>query len=86
MARVTETSPTPNPDALKFSLDVTLDGMLNVTSAEDAGDSPFAAAMFEVPGVASVFGTADFVTITRQPDADWEPIKAAVEAAAAEHL
>lgn len=86
MARVTETSPTPNPDALKFSLDVTLDGMLNVTAAEDAGDSPFAAAMFEVPGVASVFGTADFVTITRQPDADWEPIKRAVDAAAAEHL
>jgi len=28
----------------------------------------------------------DFVTITRQPGADWEQIVAAVQAAAAEHL
>ena len=86
MARVTETSPTPKPDALKFSLDVTLDGMLNVTAAEDAGDSPFAAAMFEVPGVASVFGTADFITVTRAGGASWDDIESAVRAAVAEHL
>jgi hypothetical protein len=86
MAAVIETSPTPNPDAMKFTLDVTLEGMLNVTDPSDADESPFAAALFDTPGVASVFGTADFVTITREPDADWEPIKAAVETAAAEHL
>ena len=33
-----------------------------------------------------MFGTADFVTVTRQPGADWEPITAAVQAAAAEYL
>jgi hypothetical protein len=86
MAAVIETSPTPNPDAMKFTLDVTLDGMLNVTDPSDADGSPFAATLFATPGVASVFGTADFVTITREPEADWEPIKAAVAAAAAEHL
>jgi hypothetical protein len=36
--------------------------------------------------VASVFGTADFVTVTRSPDGDWGVIEAAVRAAAAEHL
>ena len=32
-----------------------------------------------------MFGVNDFVTVTRQPGADWEPIIAAVHAAAA-HL
>jgi hypothetical protein len=36
--------------------------------------------------VASVFGVNDFVTVTRQPGADWGPITEAVQAAAAEHL
>jgi hypothetical protein len=53
-------SPTPNPNAMKFTLDRTL--------AE------------------SVFGVNDFVTISRTPGADWDPIVAAVLAAAERHL
>ena len=79
-------SPTPNPDAMKYTLDVTLPGSFNVTSAEAAGESPFAAAVFAAGGVASVFGVNDFVTVTRQPGADWGPITEAVQAAAADHL
>jgi hypothetical protein len=78
-------SPTPNPDALKFTLDTRLADMINVSSA-DAAPSPFVAAVFAAPGVASVFGVNDFVTITRSPGAEWEPIIAAVQAAAEEHL
>ena len=79
-------SPTPNPDAMKYTLDVTLPGSFNVTSPEEAGESPFAAAVFAAGGVVSVFGVNDFVTVTRQPGADWDPITEAVRAAAAEHL
>ena len=79
-------SPTPNPDALKFTLDTTLPDSMNVDSAEAARDNPFARAVFEAGGVASVFGVNDFVTVTREPGADWDPIVSAVEAAAAEHL
>jgi hypothetical protein len=86
MASVTATSPTPNPDAMKFTLDITLEGMTNATNADDAAASPFTAAVFDSPGVAGVFGTADFVTVTREAGADWAPIVAAVEAAAAAHL
>ncbi|MBW3579414.1 MAG: NifU N-terminal domain-containing protein [Actinomycetota bacterium] len=81
-------SPTPNPDATKYTLDVTLPGMVNLASPEAAeaeGDA-FAAAVFRAGGVASVFATANFVTVVRQPGAPWEPITAAVQAAAAEHL
>jgi hypothetical protein len=79
-------SPTPNPNALRFSLDVTLPGTLSASSAAEAGDDAFHAAVLAIDGVASVFGTADFVTVNRKPDGDWDEIVPAVQAAAAEHL
>ena len=79
-------SPTPNPNALRFSLDVTLPGTVSASSASEAGDDPFLSALLAIDGVASVFGTADFVTVTRSPGADWDVIVPAVQAAAAEHL
>jgi hypothetical protein len=36
--------------------------------------------------VASIFAVNDFVTITRVPGTDWEPIVCGVEEAAAKHL
>jgi Scaffold protein Nfu/NifU N terminal len=71
---------------MKFTLDVRLPEMMNVMGAGDATGNPFAAEVFAAGGVASVFGVNDFVTITRHAGAPWEPIIAAVEAAAAAHL
>jgi hypothetical protein len=76
-------STTPNPNALKFTLDVRLEGSMNVAGPAEA-DTPFARRVFEAPGVASLFGVNDFVTVTRTAGADWDPIIAAVQAAAAE--
>ena len=71
---------------MKFTLDTTLEGMFNATSAQDAAAHPFAAAVFVTEDVASVFGVNDFVTVTRKAGVDWQPIIAAVEAAAASYL
>ncbi|MUH50890.1 MAG: scaffolding protein [Actinobacteria bacterium] len=79
-------SPTPNPNAMKFTLDTKLGASMNVASADAAAGNPFAEAVFAAGGVASIFGVNDFVTITRQAEAPWEPIVAAVQAAAAAHL
>jgi hypothetical protein len=79
-------SPTPNPNATKFTLDVTLASSINFSSAEAAAGHHFAEAVFAAGGVAAVFGVNNFVTITRQADAPWEPIVAAVQAAANEYL
>lgn len=79
-------SPTPNPDALKFDLDVTLPGTISYKSAADAADDPFAAAVFEGGGVANLFGVATFVTVTREPDVPWEDLVPRVVDAAADHL
>ena len=81
-------APSPNPNALRFALDTTLADTMSFADAgeaEAAGD-PFGAAVFACEGVASIFGVNDFVTITRKPGAEWDPIVEAVQAAAREHL
>jgi hypothetical protein len=79
-------STTPNPDAMKFTLDTVLTESFNATSAEAASGNQFAEAVFAIEGVVAVFGVNDFVTVSRRPGTDWEPIVAAVQAAAAAHL
>jgi hypothetical protein len=79
-------APSPNPNALRFQLDVTLADTVSANRPEDAGGNPFLEAVFAAPGVAAVFGVNDFVTVTRAPGAEWDPIVAAVQAAAADHL
>ena len=79
-------SPTPNPNAMKFTLDTKLPATINYRDADAAADDPFARAVFAAGGVASVFGVNDFVTVTREPGADWDGIVAAVREAAAQHL
>ncbi len=78
--------PSPNPNALRFQLDITLSETLSVNGAAEAEDNEFATSVFAAGGVASIFGVNDFVTVTRSPGADWDPIVAAVQEAAAEHL
>jgi hypothetical protein len=84
MACVRPTS-TPNPDAMKFSLDVDLPERLLANRGDDVDDA-FTRAVLAVDGVASVFGVKDFVTVTRIGGADWEPIISAVEQAAVTYL
>lgn len=81
-----EPQPSPNPNALRFQLDTTLVGTLSAGSASEAAGNAFAEAVFAAPGVASIFGVNDFVTVTRTPGAEWDPIVEVVRAAAAEHL
>ena len=71
---------------MKFTLDITLPEMFNVASPDAAVGMPFAEAVFAAGGVASIFGVNDFVTVTRQPGFEWDPIITAVVAAAAANL
>lgn len=80
------TNASPNPNALKFQLDVTLPDTISFRSADEAkaAGNGFAAAVLGVDGVVSVFGTSDFVTVTRKPGTAWEQVIKAVSAAAAQ--
>lgn len=71
---------------MKFTLDTTLPATLNVTSKDDAAGHRFAEAVFAAGGVAAIYGVNDFITVTRQPGFDWDPIISAVIAAAESDL
>lgn len=64
---------TPNPNAVKFTVGVPVGGPSTFVPSQPT-DDPLGSALLGLPGVASVFLTADFVTINKLPDADWEAI------------
>jgi NFU1 iron-sulfur cluster scaffold homolog, mitochondrial len=68
------TMPTPNPNAMKFVVGGPVGGPSTVT--RESGGTGFAAELVGIDGVASVFFTADFVTITKSPSAEWDDIVA----------
>lgn len=66
-------SQTPNPNALKFTVGAHFDAPKSF-AAGMATDDPVASPLLQLPGVTSVFMSADFVTITKSPDAHWDEI------------
>jgi hypothetical protein len=74
---------TPNPNAIKFTLDRPLvaAGSRSFASRFEATGDPLGTALFEIPGLIGVFFMADFVTVTKDPAAAWEEIVPAVAAA-----
>lgn len=80
-----QTESTPNADALKFLPNhrILPDGMstpfieyMNPRSTiSPPYPSPLAAQLMAIDGVTSVFYGADFITVTKAPDADWAHIR-----------
>lgn len=80
-----QVSQTPNPNALKFTVDATFDAPTSYVAGKPA-DDPVAAALLELPGVTSVFMTADFVTVSKSPDGFWDEIAPAATTILEEHF
>ena len=78
-----EYSPTPNPNAMKFVLQrkVVDSGSRSYSTRFEAMGDPLGEALFEIPGLTSVFVMADFITVTKEPAAAWEEVVPAVVAA-----
>lgn len=76
---VIEVQPTPNPNALKFVLDRPItDQPASYFSAEAAKDHDVARRLFAIEGVCSVLLLNDFVTVNKQPQAQWKSIRTKV--------
>lgn len=73
--------PTPNPDALKFTLGETLlkSGSKSFTSKEAASPDPLASKLFELEGVTSVFYMSNFVTVNKNPDLPWSDLDSKIQ-------
>ena len=69
---------TPNPASLKFVANIFLleEGSVEYLSKDQAVNCPLALQLFDFSGVASVFITANFVTVTKKSDVAWEDITA----------
>lgn len=83
-----QTEETPNPATLKFlpGREVIAAGTADFPNREAAARSPLAMRLFEVSDVSAVFLGADFVTVTKAPDVDWQVLKPAVLGAIMEHF
>jgi hypothetical protein len=76
---------TPNPNALKFTVGVPVGGPQTYLPGQTTGNE-LAEGLVTIPGVISCFMTADFVTISKLPDADWTLIAPAAESLLAAHF
>jgi Fe-S cluster biogenesis protein NfuA len=83
-----QTEMTPNPATLKFlpGCVVMSTGTANFTAADLAATSPLAARLFGIGGVTGVFLGADFVTVTKDAQHEWESIKPIVLSAIMDHF
>lgn len=78
--RVTEVHPTPNPNALKYSLDGSIcDEPVSFFDAAAGQSHPVAGKLFAIHGVASVLLLGDFVTVNKTAAAKWKDITPAVK-------
>lgn len=76
---------TPNPNAVKFSVGRPVGGPATFTPGKPT-DNVMAQELIALDGVTSVFLTADFVTVSKRPDADWSDIVPAAKAILEEHF
>ncbi|MEO1804252.1 MAG: NifU family protein [Bacteroidota bacterium] len=67
---------TPNPTSLKFVTSTTFlrQGSADFPTVEEAGDSPLAQKLFDFAFVDRVFISANFVTVTKHDQFQWEEI------------
>lgn len=79
---------TPNPNAMKFTVDrkVSEKGSFSLNSAAEATVSPLGRALFALPGVVSVFGVNNFVTVTKDDATPWDGLLEPISEALRAHL
>jgi hypothetical protein len=76
---------TPNPNSMKFNVGRPVGGPTTYVPGQPT-DDPVVAELLALEGVTSVFLTADFVTISKRPEADWSDIVPATTSILEEHF
>ncbi len=73
--------PTPNPNALKFVLNVPLKSTDTAVfkTAADAKDVPLAGGILNISHVTEVYFSGKFLTVTQDGTADWDDLEAKIK-------
>ncbi len=75
-------SETPNPNAMKFTLNRPVAEKGETYRGDPAAVSaPWAKALLGIPGVVGVYGINNFISINKTPDSEWAVIVPQAEAA-----
>ena len=82
-----QTEDTPNPETLKFMPGsvVLKTGTADFSSKEIASGSPLASKLFDIVGVNRVFLATDFISVTKDPQLDWNNLKPLILTGIMEH-
>lgn len=79
--KITFIEPTPSPNSMKLHLDESLEpGIRKTYTTENERSAPaWIRELLHIPGVKSVFHTADFIALDRKGNADWPSILGEVQ-------
>lgn len=78
--KVLQIDPTPNPDAMKITVDFDKEGSRSSTYDRVSDDNPaFINEILNLDGVRSVFHAMNFITVDKKADADWDGLLEEVE-------
>ena len=84
-----QTQETPNPNTLKFipGTEVVKKGSYHFSKADnDYAHSPLAKQLFEVEGIKSVFFGKDFISVTKEENAEWNKINSHILSKLVDHF
>ena len=83
-----QTEDTPNPETLKFipGTIILKTGTADFSNKDIAADSPLASRLFEIDGVSRVFLATDFISVTKDPQLDWNNLKPSILTGIMEHF
>ncbi len=66
---------TPNPHALKFTLNRTVATKGETYRGDPASvPAPWAKALLSIPGIVGVYGINNFISMNKKPDVEWDVI------------
>ena len=82
-----QTEETPNPETLKFIPGniILKTGTADFSNKDVALKSPLASRLFEIDGVSRVFLATDFISVTKEPQLDWNNLKPSILTGIMEH-
>ena len=82
-----QTEDTPNPETLKFipGSVILKTGSADFSRKESTSDSPLASRLFDIDGVSRVFLATDFISVTKDPQIDWNNLKPLILTGIMEH-
>jgi len=76
MAAPFQIGTTPNPNSIRVGLsDSKFPKPTTYRSAQEAAAEPLVQALFGIPGITQVFTLNNFITISKDPAADWGKIE-----------